>query len=240
MKTAIIKTASATLSQKKAQYSCGTAFKTLADIPTWPAYAKENSYYLQKVALAEPPKFSVAADLNDRVSVFRGDITTLEVGAIVNAANASLMGGGGVDGAIHRAAGRELKAECATLNGCATGDAKMTGGHRLPAERVLHTVGPIGEHADKLESCYATCLGLARDAGARSIAFPCISTGVYGYPNKKAAVVAVATVRGFLDRHPDAFDRVIFCLFLSVDVEIYSQLLPIYFPLGDGEEVKKD
>ena len=167
----------------------------------------------------------------NRMRVIQADITTLSVDAIVNAANTSLLGGGGVDGAIHRAAGPELLAECRTLGGCATGDAKITRGYRLPAKWVVHTPGPVwrdGKHGEPelLASCYRRSLALAVEKGAKSIAFPCISTGVYGYPAEKAAEIAVSTVREALKGLPGP-PEVVFCCFSQKSAEIYEKLLKI-------------
>jgi O-acetyl-ADP-ribose deacetylase (regulator of RNase III) len=157
------------------------------------------------------------------------DIVTLEVDAIVNAANSSLLGGGGVDGAIHRAAGPELVAECRLLGGCATGEAKLTRAYRLPCRYVIHTVGPVwrggreGE-PERLASCYRESLTLASRHAIRSIAFPAISTGVYGYPADLAARVAVASVRKALESR-DGLDEVIFCCFSKSDHDVYEALL---------------
>lgn len=160
------------------------------------------------------------------IEVIQADITTLEVDAIVNAANSTLLGGGGVDGAIHRAAGPELKKFCATLGGCPTGEARITPGFRLAAKHVIHTVGPVyhggqsGEPA-LLANCYRNSLELALKNGVRSIAFPSISTGVYGYPKDEAARIAIRVMREFEPR----FDRIIACCFSEADRARYEQAL---------------
>jgi O-acetyl-ADP-ribose deacetylase len=159
-----------------------------------------------------------------RLDIVVADITTLAVDAIVNAANRKLLGGGGVDGAIHRAAGAELLAECRTLGGCDTGSAKITRGYRLLAKHVIHAVGPVwsGENADEdllLASCYATALQLAADHGLTSIAFPAISTGVYAFPPDRAARVAVGTVVSELSTNARGLTRVVFCCFSEASAQ---------------------
>jgi len=163
------------------------------------------------------------------LKTIRADITTLDVDAIVNAANSSLLGGGGVDGAIHRAAGKELLEECRRLNGCETGDAKLTRGYRLPARFVIHTVGPVwngGTYGEPelLASCYRRCLEIVTERGLASIAFPSISTGVYGYPMEPAAQIAVRTVRRFA-KSAISLREITFCCFSELDYGIYANLL---------------
>ena len=168
---------------------------------------------------------------NTVIEMRRGDLTKVtDVAAIVNAANKSLLGGGGVDGAIHRAAGPELLAECRTLHGCETGQAKLTGAYNLPCEYVIHTVGPIwggGKRGEPvlLADCYKNSLDVARANGIRSVAFPSISTGVYSYPLKEAAQIAVSTVRAYVEEHPDAFDLICWVLFDDRTKAAYDAVL---------------
>ncbi|NLU39405.1 MAG: O-acetyl-ADP-ribose deacetylase [Bacteroidales bacterium] len=164
-----------------------------------------------------------------RIEIVKGDITRLQVDAIVNAANTTLLGGGGVDGAIHCAAGPELLTECKTLNGCSTGDAKITKGYKLPAKYVIHTVGPVwhggtcGE-ANLLSSCYSRSLEVAMEYEIKSIAFPNISTGVYQFPKKEAAIIAINTIENILTKNT-YFKKIIFCVFDEENLTIYNQLL---------------
>jgi O-acetyl-ADP-ribose deacetylase (regulator of RNase III) len=160
------------------------------------------------------------------IEVIQQDITRLEVEAIVNAANASLLGGGGVDGAIHRVAGSDLLAYCRGLGGCPAGQARITPGFALPATWVVHTVGPVWQgggrgEAELLESCYRNSFALALEQGARSIAFPAISTGVYGYPKEQAVEIAIPVMRAF----ENLFDRIIACCFSAEDVDLYRSVL---------------
>ncbi|XP_036059471.1 ADP-ribose glycohydrolase MACROD1 isoform X1 [Onychomys torridus] len=217
--------------QREEHYFCRD-FMKLKKIPTWKETAKGVCVKV------EDPKYKKDKQLNEKISLFRGDITKLEVDAIVNAANSSLLGGGGVDGCIHRAAGPLLTDECRTLQNCETGKAKITCGYRLPAKYVIHTVGPIAvgqpsaSQAAELRSCYLSSLDLLLEHRLRSVAFPCISTGVFGYPNEEAAEVVLAALREWLEQHRDKVDRLIICVFLEKDEGIYRERLPHYFPVG--------
>jgi O-acetyl-ADP-ribose deacetylase (regulator of RNase III) len=173
--------------------------------------------------------------LGDRIRIHTGDITRLSVDAIVNAANSSLLGGGGVDGAIHSAAGPELVAECRMLNGCKTGDAKLTKGYRLPARYIIHTVGPVWQgggkgEAELLASCYRRSLEIALGHDCRTVAFPAISTGIYGYPKDQATEIAVGAVSGFLQQNA-APDTVTFCCFDEPMAELYRRAVAA---IGEG------
>ena len=164
-----------------------------------------------------------------RIEVIKGDITKLEVDAIVNAANTSLLGGGGVDGAIHRAAGRELLTECKTLNGCKTGQSKITKGYNLPAKYVIHTVGPVwhggkSNERELLKSCYETALNLAKENEIKTIAFPAISCGVYRFPLDEACKIATDAVRDFINNN-DCFEKIIFIGINDDVVETYKRIL---------------
>ena len=171
----------------------------------------------------------ISEKVKNQIQVVQGDITKLDCDGIVNAANRSLLGGGGVDGAIHRAAGPELLAECRTLHGCRTGEAKITKGYRLRAKYIIHTVGPIysgtAEDAAQLADCYCNSLNLAKEHELHSIAFPAISTGVYGYPLEDATEIAVKTVARWLEAHADYAMQVIFCCFDARTERVYQARL---------------
>ncbi|GAB1736331.1 hypothetical protein NU219Hw_g6996t1 [Hortaea werneckii] len=222
----------------------------LSSIPTLTdLYATSK---LQPSTPSSPASPTATSRFNPHISLIRTDITTLAVDAIVNAANTSLLGGGGVDGAIHSAAGPSLLAECRKLNGCETGEAKITGAGDLPCKFVIHAVGPVygrenrkaeGGAARLLRSCYRRSLEVARESGVRSVAFSALSTGVYGYPSEEAAEVAVQAVKGWLEEEDDdgekgkpKMERVVFCSFLEKDEKAYEKVVPRYFAPAETEK----
>ncbi|XP_051900933.1 ADP-ribose glycohydrolase MACROD1-like isoform X2 [Pristis pectinata] len=204
---------------ERRSYYKAERFVILDEIQTWKDFSTEEK-------LKQPVTHYKKNDvLNEKVSLLQEDITKLEIDAIVNA----------VDGCIHMAAGPLLSKECSTLGGCSPGDAKITSGYCLPAKYVIHTVGPIVQGKERLpekvlQSCYVTSLKLASDNNLRTIAFPCVSTGIYGYPNGQAAETVLKTVRQYLEEHRNSFDRIIFCVFLKIDYMLYKEKMPFYFP----------
>ncbi|TFK98625.1 A1pp-domain-containing protein [Pterulicium gracile] len=210
---------------------------SLAEIPVL------RALYRTVLKSASTTRYNHNSALLDRISLFQGDITELQVDAIVNAANKSLLGGGGVDGSIHSAAGPGLLEECRTLDGCDTGNSKITKGYDLPAKHIIHTVGPVYSEsklptvAEQLTSCYKTSLELAVASGLKSIAFPSISTGIYGYPIADATHIAIDAVRSFCESSDQKqLERVIFVVWSDKDKHVYEQLLPEYFPQEEGAE----
>jgi len=197
---------------------------------------------------AKKPRYQPQLSYLDRVSLWQGDITKLQLDSIVNAANKSLLGGGGVDGAIHRAAGRKLYEECRTLHGCQTGEAKITKGYNLHSSHIIHTVGPVYDVSDdavkdELECCYRTSLDLAVKNALKHIAFPSISTGIYGYPIEEATHIALGEGRRFLESDSgDKLDRLIYVVWSNADKAVYERLIPEYFPepFEEGDEVQHE
>ncbi|KAG8835264.1 hypothetical protein FRC17_004571 [Serendipita sp. 399] len=210
---------------------------TLDTIPTL-RYLYKNKTLIQP---PNQPRFPFREDFLDRVSLFQGDITRLQVDSIVNAANRSLLGGGGVDGAIHSAAGPGLLKECRTLGGADTGEAKITKGYDLPSKHIIHAVGPIYSNSQRdikaaqLSACYSNSLSIAIENDLTSIAFCSISTGIYGYPIEDATHIALETTRTFLEEKADAkkLERVIFVVWSNKDKDVYEHLIPQYFPETD-------
>jgi len=236
------------LEEKRMKYRCRDSYQTLEHVPLWPVLAMVQPYkpnsqpkYSKVDRDFKNDRSNASLDINKKISLWQGDITRLEIDAIVNAANTSLLGGGGVDGSIHRGAGPTLKKECQELHGAHTGEAKITSGHLLPAKYVIHTVGPVGKSPQHLYNCYKSCFDLMLQFKIRSIAFCCVSTGVYGYPNRDAAYIALKTARNFMDVNHEKVDRIIFCTYLSVDFEIYKELMATkYFPCSNKAPVEND
>ncbi|KAM0561287.1 hypothetical protein ACHAPJ_003166 [Fusarium lateritium] len=213
------------------------ATRSLGEIPTVSQIYldSESGIFKANMVSTYKPVHAAKGSINSRVGLIRGDITQLRVDAIVNAANESLLGGGGVDGAIHRAAGPELVRECKPLGPIQTGEAVITKGYNLPAKHVIHTVGPVYQYdtspQESLASCYHESLKLAVQQGVTTIAFSAISTGVYGFPSDLAAWVACQTVRNFLESEDgDKLLRVVFVTFVPSDVKAYDEQIPKFFP----------
>jgi O-acetyl-ADP-ribose deacetylase (regulator of RNase III) len=228
--------------QRRARYAHAKGIKTRADLIDWQTAAPQ-------LLAALPPSsvrasFDASPQLNAKVGLYHGDITKLEIDAIVNAANRSLLGGGGIDGAIHRAAGDKLYCECALLDGANTGECKVTRGYDLPAKFVLHCVGPIGEHPEKLKACYVNALEAAKNSNGdiRVVAFCGISTGIYGYPLTAAAHVALRSCREWLEVPDNAavVDLLLFVTFLDNERSCYVELMQKYFPLAAATSAESD
>lgn len=196
------------------------------DTETWAQVGRQYT-------ASEDQHYNVNEALNQRLRIYFGDITLLEVDAIVNAAGEDCLGGGGVDGAIHKAAGPGLLNECLRLGGCQPGHSKVTAGHLLPCNIIIHAVGPDYYDPDILRDAYTAALEVALQNGARTIAFPCISTGIFGFPNDKAAFIVSRVLRHFFQCHPhaDGIDSIILCLYTLKDREAYVEALTKYFPL---------
>jgi len=212
--------------ERRARYKVDKIISA-GDLPSWSSLVHQHSFPSQ-----ETPK-EIDEKLNSKVSLWRGNIVSLEIDAYQNAANKSLMGGGGIDGAIHSAAGRKLVQETMQLGGCETGQTKISRGYNLPAKFVLHTVGPIGEKKDLLQSCYRSTLDLALRHKIRSLALCGVSTGIYGYPLEKACRVALRTVRSWLatDDHADHIDLIVFVVWLEREWNVYKRHMAYYFPV---------
>ncbi|XP_077283700.1 macro domain-containing protein CT2219-like [Arctopsyche grandis] len=224
--------------KKRRQYK-GNSFLTLQEVPPWVEEVSRQSPSLDSdVNIFKAGGMVLDASLNvilaHKVSLWNGDITQFEVDAIVNAANTRLLGGAGVDGAIHRAAGAYLLEECESIRGCPTGEARISGGYQLPAKYVIHTVGPTNKSAELLKNCYRSCFALQRANELKTIVFPCIGTGVYNFPNIEAAHIACSTSREFLEEdakeHGGSVERIIFCTFEPKDFKIYQSVIQLYFP----------
>jgi len=219
---------------KRPFYATGINYRTVDELENWYDFTKKlpPEELAQKLATSSKSKYSCDDNLNKKICLWLGDITTLEVEGIVNAANNSLLGGGGIDGAIHSSAGLNLRLENAKIGGCPTGDAKLSGGHELPATYVISTVGPIGENEPKLTQAYQSCLNLILKHRIRTVAFCCISTGIFDYPIGKATRVALKTVREWLEQDDNAsrVDLIIFNTFIPRDNDFYLAFIPFYFP----------
>lgn len=220
--------------ERRRRYKVGARFVEAKSLPMWNNYGR--------VIPPKESKHAVRPDLNSKITLWRGNICALEISSIVNAANERCLGGGGIDGAIHSAAGRALYEECRTLNGCPTGETKITLGYNLPAQYVLHSVGPIGENPEALTSCYRSILDLCKAKGVRSVAMCGISTGIFDYPLVNAATVALSTTRTWLETgdNAESIDQVVFVNFKAEEEQVYEFLTPQFFPLPPEDLAPED
>jgi len=210
-----------------------------ATLPDWNTYydqvIKPNKKQLlvkRHPTLMAGLNFKLDKEMNKKIVVWNGDITALEADSIVNAANDGLWAGGGICGVIHSAAGSALEDECRQMNGCPTGQTVITNGYELYAKKVLHSVGPTDGNHDKLRSCYETCLDVAEKNGLKHVVFCCLATGIFGFPNGPAAIIALTAVRQWLEKHPNSqIERLIFCTFAREDKVLYDIVTPIVFPV---------
>jgi len=223
-----------TVDERRQRYHCRRYIKA-EDIETWDKSSQKRPK--DEPAVQTDIKYAYNAEINKKLAFYHGDITSIETdGAIVNAANESCLGGGGVDGSIHSAAGDKLYQECRTLNGCDTGDAKITRGYDLPAKFIIHSVGPTSKNAKLLTSCYQRCMEVAVEHKVRTVIFCGISTGIFGYPLYEASIIALKIIRAFLEdpNNLAKFDKIIFCTFLEKERICYGKLAPIFFPFVDN------
>eukprot|EP01096_Ripella_sp_DP13-Kostka_P001849 TRINITY_DN1233_c0_g1_i5.p1 TRINITY_DN1233_c0_g1~~TRINITY_DN1233_c0_g1_i5.p1 ORF type:complete len:502 (-),score=296.25 TRINITY_DN1233_c0_g1_i5:33-1517(-) len=234
--------------ERRAQYKVGKNYVTLDQVASWkdswkeimgdPFFDRNANFNKREMErgfteeqLLEVQNLPVDQKINSKVSLWKGNICCLEIDAIQNAANESLLGGGGIDGAIHSAAGRDLVEETRRLGGCDVGQTKISRGYKLPATHVVHTVGPRGERPENLRGCYRTSLDLLPANGLRSLALCGVSTGIFGYHVERATPVAMHTVRKWLEEHGDSVDRVIFVVFLDKEFDVYKKWMTVFFPV---------
>ncbi|KAJ6228079.1 adp-ribose glycohydrolase macrod2 [Anaeramoeba flamelloides] len=224
--------------KRRKKYHCGEDFTSVEDIDTWETFILKNIG--DDEVLISHDQFPIDSALNKKVALWHGNMVKLEIDAVVNAARSSLLGGGGIDGAIHEAAGQKLREECSRLNCCNHGDTKITTGHLLPAKYILHSVGPIGENKKLLTKCYQSLLNLLIKCKLKTVGLCGISSGLYGYPLEKAVHVALHTTRKWLEKkkNADKVDKIVFVTYLTKEWDVYKRLMPIYFPF-DPKKVKK-
>jgi O-acetyl-ADP-ribose deacetylase (regulator of RNase III) len=221
-----------TLEEKRALYKCKKYIPVEKFIPWSEAGKKVKSKIDSRYPLElNDPIYKPNDSINKKISLYQGDITALEIDAIVNAASPGLKGGGGMDAAVHSAAGPFLMKECKSFDGCAPGETRLTKGYKLPGKNVLHSVGPLGKESEILTSCYKTSCDLIEKHGLKTVAFSCIGTGAFGFPLPDATKIACATMREWMESHQESVDLIIFCVYSNKELDEYKKNLATYFPL---------